>query len=82
MIMNNSITGRDNYLLPHLHTEIQAATGNIDIIVSFLKVSGIKLLLEELVTAAQRGVKIRVLTGIYLNITEPEALYLLSLIHI
>ncbi len=78
MIMNNSITGRDNYLLPHLHTEIQAATGNIDIIVSFLKVSGIKLLLEELVTAAQRGVKIRVLTGIYLNITEPEALYLLK----
>lgn len=80
MTMNqlNSITGRDNYLLPHLSQEIKTATGRIDIIVSFLKMSGVQLLVDELVTASKRGVRVRVLTGVYLNITEPGALYLLK----
>ncbi|MGL5384184.1 MAG: DEAD/DEAH box helicase family protein [Culicoidibacterales bacterium] len=78
MTQTNSITGRDNHLLPFLTTEIEHAHGQIDIIVSFLKVSGVSLLIDQLVAAAKRGVKIRILTGIYLNITEPSALYLLK----
>lgn len=50
---------------------------NIDIIVSFLMESGVKLILNDLDEAIKRGVKIRILTGNYLNITQPQALYLL-----
>lgn len=50
---------------------------NIDIIVSFLMESGVKLILNDLDEAIKRGVKIRILTGNYLNITQPPALYLL-----
>lgn len=49
----------------------------IDIIVSFLMESGVKLILKDLKKAIERGAKIRILTGNYLNITEPQALYLL-----
>lgn len=78
MTQINSITGCNNHLLPFLAQEIEQSEGQIDIIVSFLKVSGISLLIDQLVAAAKRGVKIRILTGIYLNITEPSALYLLK----
>ncbi|MEG1296829.1 MAG: DEAD/DEAH box helicase family protein [Niameybacter sp.] len=50
---------------------------SIDIIVSFLMESGVKLLLGDLKEAINRGVKIRLLTGNYLHITEPSALYLI-----
>lgn len=40
--------------------------------------SGVKLLLEDLKEALDRGVKIRILTGNYLKITQPQALYLLK----
>jgi len=50
----------------------------IDIIVSFLMESGVRMLLDDLKTALDRGVKIRLLTGNYLGITQPSALYLLK----
>lgn len=50
----------------------------VDIIVSFLMESGVKMLLEELDNALKRGAKIRILTGNYLGITQPSALYLLK----
>lgn len=51
---------------------------SVDIIVSFLMESGVKMLLEELDNALKRGAKIRLLTGNYLGITQPSALYLLK----
>ncbi len=56
---------------------IQNASG-IDIIVSFLMESGVKMLLKDLQNAIDRGVKIRLLTGNYLGITQPSALYLVK----
>ena len=50
----------------------------IDIIVSFLMESGVKMLLEELKKAMKRGAKVRILTGNYLGITQPSALYLIK----
>lgn len=51
---------------------------SVDIIVSFLMESGVKMLLGELDNALKRGAKIRILTGNYLGITQPSALYLLK----
>lgn len=50
----------------------------IDIIVSFLMESDVKMLLEELEKAMKRGAKVRILTGNYLGITQPSALYLIK----
>ena len=49
----------------------------IDIIVSFLMESGVKLLLKDLENALNCGARIRILTGNYLGITQPSALYLI-----
>ena len=51
---------------------------SVDIIVSFLMESGVKMLLDELDNALKRGAKIRILTGNYLGITQPSALYLIK----
>lgn len=49
----------------------------IDIIVSFLMESGVRMLLKDLKSALDRGAQIRILTGNYLGITQPSALYLI-----
>ncbi|MEG2017306.1 MAG: phospholipase D-like domain-containing protein, partial [Clostridium sp.] len=74
---NNVITGDKNHLYYRLKESFKRAE-KIDIIVSFLMESGVKLLLEDLKEALSRDVKIRILTGNYLNITQPQALYLLK----
>ena len=51
---------------------------SVDIIVSFLMESGVKMLLEELKKAMKRGAQVRILTGNYLGITQPSALYLIK----
>lgn len=51
---------------------------SVDIVVSFLMESGVKMLLSELESALDRGAKIRILTGNYLGITQPSALYLIK----
>lgn len=51
---------------------------SVDIIVSFLMESGVKMLLRELDNALKRGAQIRILTGNYLGITQPSALYLIK----
>lgn len=51
---------------------------SVDIIVSFLMESGVKMLIEDLENALKRGAKIRILTGNYLGITQPSALYLIK----
>lgn len=50
----------------------------MDIVVSFLMESGVRLLLKDLKEALERGVKIRLLTGNYLGITQPSALCLIK----
>lgn len=50
----------------------------IDIIVSFLMESGVRMLLKDLEKAMDTGTKIRILTGNYLGITQPSALYLIK----
>ncbi len=74
------ITGDDNYkkfLYYQLKMSMQQAD-SIDLIVSFLMESGVRMLLQDLQQALDRGVKLRVLTGSYLGITQPSALYLLQ----
>ncbi|MEG0129701.1 DEAD/DEAH box helicase family protein, partial [Clostridium sp.] len=71
------ITGRNKHLYSHLKASMKKAT-SVDIIVSFLMESGVKMILDDIKEAVDRGVKIRILTGNYLNITQPQALYMIK----
>ncbi|OOM78318.1 UvrABC system protein B [Clostridium puniceum] len=73
----NASTGNENQLYLKLRESIKKAKA-IDIIVSFLMDSGVKMILEDLKEAIDRNVSIRILTGSYLNITSPTALYMLK----
>jgi len=68
--------GNENYLL-ELKKSISKAA-EINILVSFLLESGVRLILEDLVEAKKRNCPIRIVTGKYLNITQPSALYLIK----
>lgn len=68
--------GGDRQLLYQLNMCINKAN-KIDVIVSFLMTSGVKLLIKQLKRAVNRGARLRILTGNYLGITQPDALYLL-----
>lgn len=50
----------------------------IDIIVSFLMESGVRMLLKDLKQSIDSGARVRILTGNYLGITQPSALYLIK----
>lgn len=65
------------YLYYQLLNSLKRA-GSVDIVVSFLMESGVRMLLGELDNALKRGAKIRILTGNYLGITQPSALYLIK----
>lgn len=72
--MKQNIFTGDN---PNFYNEIKNSIKNakkIDIIVSFLMESGIKLILDDL----KYKENIRILTSDYLNITHPQALYILK----
>ena len=68
---------RRMYLYYQLIQSMKKAT-QIDIIVSFLMESGVRMLLKELDNALNRGARVRILTGNYLGITQPSALYLIK----
>ena len=68
---------RNRFLYYQLKMSMQKAN-KIDIIVSFLMESGVRMILEDLKAALNRGVRIRILTGNYLGITQPSALYLIK----
>lgn len=75
-----ALTGGKNnqrFLLYHLQRCIETSE-YIDIVVSFLMESGVKMLIKDLQKALARGVKIRILTGNYLGITQPSALCMLK----
>ncbi|MCI8586284.1 MAG: hypothetical protein HFI92_10430 [Lachnospiraceae bacterium] len=76
----NVMTGDRNqarFLYYQLKMSMKKAE-RMDIIVSFLMESGVRLLLKDLKEALDRGVKIRLLTGNYLGITQPSALCLVK----
>ena len=75
--MINAITGRDNYFYGKFIRELVSAE-KVKINVSFLRESGIQLIIKDLKKQALKGTKISILTSNYLNITEPSALYLLK----
>lgn len=70
----NTFTGDNNDFYDEIKNSIQNAE-SIDIIVSFLMKSGVELIINDLKNSNK---KIRILTCSYLNITQPEALYLLK----
>ena len=74
MMKQNVFTGDNDEFLKHIRKSIAEAQ-RIDIIVSFLMTSGIKSIIKDLKNS---DAKIRILTGNYLNITQPDALYLLK----
>ncbi len=73
----SAITGDSRFLYYQLKMSI-LSSDRIDIIVSFLMESGVRLIIDDLKRALDRGVKIRILSGNYLGITQPSALYLLK----
>lgn len=76
----NVMTGdRDQrrFLLYQLKLSMMQAQ-QIDMIVSFLMESGVRMLLKDFKAAIDRGVHVRILTGNYLGITQPSALYLIK----
>ena len=80
------VTGGDDPFLPHLSQAMARAT-EIDIAVAFIKTTGIRLLLPDLLAALQPPTgstspnrRVRVLTSDYLDVTDPEALRLLLLL--
>ncbi|APC39948.1 phospholipase D-like domain-containing protein [Clostridium estertheticum] len=74
---SNCSTGDKDYLLPKLASSLKNAK-TLDMAVGFLMESGVKLLINDLKLVSQSGVRIRILTGNHLNITQPQALYLVK----
>lgn len=77
--LTNVTTGGDDqrrYLYYQLKISMRTADA-VDLIVSFLMESGVRMILNDLKDAVSRGARIRILTGNYLGITQPSALYLL-----
>ncbi len=73
------VTGDTDPFLPHLIQAINQAK-EIDITVSFIRATGFRLLEASLQEALMHQVKIRILTGDYLNITDVHALRSLMLL--
>jgi len=68
--------GGDDHFIAHLRPLFREAVA-IDMVVSFVRSSGLRAIEGDLLDARDRGIKIRILTGDYLDITEVEALNLL-----
>lgn len=67
------VTGGEDPLLPHIVSHL-AAADQADIVVSFALESGVDRVFEHFRDLLMRGGRLRVLTGDYLGITEPNAL--------
>ena len=81
IIATDVMTGgrnRGRFLYYQLKLSMRRAD-KIDIIVSFLMESGVRMLIKDLKAALDRGAKVRILTGNYLGITQPSSLYLIKM---
>lgn len=74
----NCILGGDGDFLVHKLREALKKAKKVDIIVAFLMESGVKLLKKDIEEAVKNNCQIRILTGNYLGITQPQALYLMK----
>lgn len=63
----------DDPLLPHLRTSLDRATA-ADFAVAFILKSGVELIREHLRDLLKRGGRARIVTGDYLDATDPDAL--------
>lgn len=68
------VRGGDDPLLPHLHAHLAAAV-QVDIAVAFVLERGLVEIDEHLKDVVRRGGRLRLLTGDYLDVTEPVALF-------
>lgn len=75
-LITNEKTRYQNFF-KQLKNELRSCT-EFSMMVSFIKSSGVQLLLRELDYLESIGVKGRIITSTYLNITDPKALYRLS----
>lgn len=80
------VTGGSDPFLPHLSHAL-AQANEIEIAVAFVKVTGLRLLMPDLLSALDRrnlpdipACRVRILTSDYLDVTDPEALRLLVLL--
>lgn len=80
------VTGGSDPFLPHLSRAFRHAN-QIDFAVAFVKVTGLRLLMADLLGALQAAddsvpprCRLRILTSDYLDVTDPEALRLLLLL--
>src|SRR5665647_1323567 len=79
MISRNALlTNTDTTLLSCLKESIRNSK-KIRILAAFIMESGVRLILDDLIYAQNKGAQIQILTGYYLGITEPSALYLLKM---
>jgi superfamily II DNA or RNA helicase/diadenosine tetraphosphate (Ap4A) HIT family hydrolase len=67
------ITGDEDPLLPHVRTHLDRAV-SADFAVAFLLKSGVALIGEHLRDLLGRGGRVRIVTGTYLDVTDPDAL--------
>lgn len=67
------IAGGDDPLLPHVVAHLGTASA-ADFAIAFVLESGVRLLGEHLADFLERGGRLRLLTGDYLGVTEPNAL--------
>lgn len=74
----NCILGGDDDFLVYKLREAFKKAKKVDIIVAFLMESGVKLLKKDIEEAVKNNCQIRILTGNYLGITQPQALYLMK----
>ncbi len=75
--MYNAIVGNNDHLINYLKSAIKKAN-LIRFNLAFLMESGAKLITPFLIDAAKRDVEIKILTGKYMKITEPSAIYYLK----
>lgn len=72
-LVKNSLTGPADSLYKYLRAAI-ARADHIRFLAAFITESGARLLAKPLREAAERGAVVKILTGTYMNTTEPYAL--------
>jgi superfamily II DNA or RNA helicase/HKD family nuclease/diadenosine tetraphosphate (Ap4A) HIT family hydrolase len=72
--------GDDDPLLSHLKAHLDAAI-SVDIAVAFVMHTGVRSLIEYLRDVLNRGGRVRLVTGDYMGVTQPEALRALLDLH-